>query len=64
MTEERFQQRFSNGLNNAIVEPADGSAPRRLDGKPLTDHDRQLLAGRDPVAKQIRALKRRSGAGP
>ncbi len=34
-----------------LVLPSDGEPPRRLDGKPLTDDDRALAAGIDPLAE-------------
>jgi hypothetical protein len=62
MKRERLNQRFSGGADSGLVIPADGSEPRRLDGKPLTDYDRQLLAGRDPIAEQIQELENKKGA--
>lgn len=43
MTQERFREHFSTGADAFVVLPADGSAPRRPDGLPLTDRDREVL---------------------
>lgn len=52
MTEER-KNRFNFEPAGVIVTPADGGAPYRADGKPLTDFDREILAGRDPLANVL-----------
>ncbi len=50
MTPERFQ-RFCTPAEWILILPSEGKPPRRLDGKPLTDDDRALVAGIDPLAE-------------
>ena len=48
MTAERVKRFVDDGSGGVII-PADGSAPHRLDGQPLNDLDRAMLAGKDPL---------------
>jgi len=41
-----------------LITKKDGTS-RRSDGKPLTDYDLALLAGRDPIAEQIAVLDKK-----
>jgi len=54
MTQERFNERFASD-DGVLIIPGDGSAPYRMDGQPLTDVDRALIAGEDPLKDQIPA---------
>lgn len=50
-------KRFNSTAEGVLVTPADGGPSYRGDGKPLTDADKAILAGRDPVAEQIQQEK-------
>ena len=56
ITRQRFQERFSGGLDTAIVISPDGKA-RRMDNKPLSSYDRAILAGKDPLESNVQALE-------
>ncbi len=48
MTEDR-KFRFNDDRGMVVI-PQDGSPPYRLDGEPLTQMDKDLIAGVDPIA--------------
>ena len=52
MTEQRFREHFCSDDGGVIVIPVRGE-PYRPDGKPLTDADREIIAGRDPLAAEL-----------
>lgn len=49
MTKERFKEHYESDGGAFLVIPGDGRPPYRMDGKPLDDGDRALLAGKDPL---------------
>ena len=52
MSEDR-KDRFVTPAAGMLIIPRDGREPYRADGSPLTDHDREWLAGRDPYQEQL-----------
>jgi hypothetical protein len=59
MKQDRID-RFFSGPESFIVKPKHGE-PYRPDGKPLDDGDREMLAGRDPLAAPAEKLIAEAG---